>query len=476
MDSAGVAPPPDAERELSLEDLRMVQHAIDQGLRDVNDWTGFSIIDQFQTSALRYQLYEIGYSLGAYQGVYAPNFHGYLSQAHRNTIEKSITKKVMGFWKWEALWGKFTTHTDPVKEDNIMVTGFLLLCIMLYTANTGDTRYTEKGSLNFQISDGDEHPYDLHSMDESLVRQWKASEYCLFPCEPNWIYTPCNFQGITGQVIYDRFFGKELASQFKDKFEVALNRDFTEPDGSILPIRSELTGFTIPGLCGALTDAFNAVLCRGYLNHIARRMWAIFRQESVRIDEKTGEVTFVGLVGADQIDTGSYKPSEYNIYSIVSIVAGEYGDEQVRTAVLNTLRKQVGLETMETGATRLTSAQASLAMTLCMVRGSILRREDWRNLITKGPSKTTLAGPILDKVPYPGVLVAKARSHTSEDLDLVLYPSAAEGTFSLGIKALVPGRQYSISGQKTEVADSDGKLTVDVPVKGRTQILISPVV
>jgi subtilase family serine protease len=39
------------------------------GLRDLNDWTDIKAIDQFQTAAIRYQLYEHIYALGAYQGI-----------------------------------------------------------------------------------------------------------------------------------------------------------------------------------------------------------------------------------------------------------------------------------------------------------------------------------------------------------------------------------------------------------------------
>jgi len=127
---------PEADRELSLEDLRDIQWTIDQGLRAVDDWTNFTVIDQFQDSALRYQLYEIMYCLGTYQGIYTPNLNSYVSEAFRNTIEKSLTPKVLNFWKWETLWGKFSTDFDPVVKDNIMVTGFLLQGVMLYTANT----------------------------------------------------------------------------------------------------------------------------------------------------------------------------------------------------------------------------------------------------------------------------------------------------------------------------------------------------
>lgn len=99
---AAVVAPADADRELSLEDLRDIQYVIDEGLKAIDDWENFTVIDQFQTSALRYQLYEMMYCLGAYQGIYVPNMHSYVSEAFRKIIDKSLTPKVLSFWKWET--------------------------------------------------------------------------------------------------------------------------------------------------------------------------------------------------------------------------------------------------------------------------------------------------------------------------------------------------------------------------------------
>lgn len=82
-------------RELDLETLRFVQWFIELALTDENDWSYHNVIDQFQTSAIRYQLYETVYSLGMYQAHFAPGFHGVLSQAQRNVIRKSTKKEVM---------------------------------------------------------------------------------------------------------------------------------------------------------------------------------------------------------------------------------------------------------------------------------------------------------------------------------------------------------------------------------------------
>ena len=374
--------PKTSERELSIDELRRVQHLIDMSLKPLDDWTGFNVIDQFQTSALRYQLYEMMYVLGIYQGIYTPNFHGYLSTSICNIIEKSLTPKVLGFWRWESLWGKFTTDAEPVDKDNIMVTGWLLQGLMLYQSNTRDERYTTPGSLKFKVTEKMIYPHDVHSISRALVRQWIEDPYTLFSCEPNWIYTPCNMYGMVGQFIYDRLFGTKHAERILPAFESSLDTNFTEPDGSILPIRSQLTGFTIPGLCGALTDLVNALLCRGYMDHIARRMWALFKTECLDFDAKTGSLKLRGLVGADKIDPGNYRPNESAILPHLAYVAGEYGDEPVRKAALKELEQAAGTEVTGTGAVRLKEGFSNAMITGC-VRGHLLRQNDWVNLISK---------------------------------------------------------------------------------------------
>jgi hypothetical protein len=83
-------------REVDETTLRFVQWHLELGLAPKDDYSYHDVIDQFQTSAIRYQLYEAVSGLGLYQSTFAPNFHGYLSRAQRNIIEKSWQKKVVG--------------------------------------------------------------------------------------------------------------------------------------------------------------------------------------------------------------------------------------------------------------------------------------------------------------------------------------------------------------------------------------------
>ena len=87
-----------------------------------------------------------------------------------------------------------------------------------------------------------------------------------------------------------------------------------------------------------------------------------------------------------------------------------------------------------------------------------------------------MKGPILDSVPYPDVLVAKARSVTSQDLSLVLYPSGKSGTFTIGMTRLKPGQGYIINGKENTAltADGNGDAEIDILIDGRTAIDIRP--
>lgn len=63
--------------------------------------------------------------------------------------------------------------------------------------------------------------------------------------------------GIGGIVVTDRLLGNTYGNKLKERFEHALETEFTDPDGSILPIRSELTGFTVCTTLVLLTSSLS---------------------------------------------------------------------------------------------------------------------------------------------------------------------------------------------------------------------------
>jgi hypothetical protein len=94
-------------------------------------------------------------------------------------------------------------------------------------------------------------------------------------------------------------------------------------------------------------------------------------------------------------------------------------------------------------------------------------------MIAKGPPQNVLEGPILEEVPFPDVLVAKAWSHDGQGMELVLYPGKEAGNFQLGFTRLKPGDKYSLDGVNGKVsaeASKDGKASFEVQVNGRTAL------
>lgn len=86
-------------REVDLKTLRFVQNMVERGLTDHAELSYHNVTDQFQTGAVRYQLYGVVVSLALYLTHYGPGFHGYAAQACRNSVEKSCTKRIMSYWK-----------------------------------------------------------------------------------------------------------------------------------------------------------------------------------------------------------------------------------------------------------------------------------------------------------------------------------------------------------------------------------------
>ena len=103
----------------------------------------------------------------------------------------------------------------------------------------------------------------------------------------------------------------------------------------------------------------------------------------------------------------------------------------------------------------------------------LMRHQDLANATLHGPDPVAMQGPLLAECKFPEVLVAKAYSHDSKSLDLVLYNGKSAGKQALGFERLVPNAKYQLSSGESLVADSTGKASVDVKLDGRTQIVLS---
>jgi hypothetical protein len=459
-----------AERELTPDDLASSRYALDRALQPIGQMNGYDKVDQFQTSALRYQINHLGYGLGMLQCMYTPSFHGYLSQAQRNLIELYLDRRIWGYWLWESAWGHLNlTDPDPAAKDNIMLTGWFGIQLCMYMSNTGDRRYAEPGSLPFRRNRRRVFHHDAHTIAQSVMKNFLDSEFCLYPCEPNWVYPICNHYGMTSLKIYDRVFGTKYVPSVLDRWLKNLDTEFTDYSGSVIGLRSSLTGIRFPFPAG---DAGFAGFENCFAPDRAQRMWATARQDLKYImkPDQTGAQR-LSLPGKG-FDFGNYKSGFAGAYAMMMDTAREFGDSEVADAALRALDQDCG-RANDGGVLRY-SKGSNLSNAMAM-RARIHRRDDFRRTIAEGPPEASLRGPILTDAKYPDVLVARAFSN-GDDLELVLYPGANSGPQNIRIERLRPGSKYAMRNgtEHAFTADNNGAASLSVELNGRTPIHIVP--
>lgn len=456
-----VAAVPPGELELDPETLAGLRYVIDRGLQAPGDFTGYDKIDQFQTAALRYQINYLGYALAVAQAHYTPNFHGYLTRAQRGFIDTYRHRQVWGYWGWENAWGNLRLNPDPVGRDNIMLTGFFGLQVGLYTALTGDDRYLQPGGLSFG-----KHQHSLHDVADSLMMNYRKAPFGLFPCEPNWTYTACNFRGMGALQVYDRITGSHHFDEIAENFKHRLETEFVQPDFSMVALKSMHTGIDLPF---PVPDAIPAVYLNSMFPEIAQRYWAIMRTEAFAVEgDQLKPVLPKGAV-----DMGNYKPGYGLAMEAQYGAAREFGDTEAADAAklaLDTLCEPV----TENGVFRYT--KMSNSVNACVTLDRQLHQNFWRQTVLGPTPDAALTGPILDEVAYPDVLVARAISD-GHDLQLVLYPGTAPGRQTLGLARLQPNREYRLAGEPGQrfIAGNDGRAEVTLVLAGRTPVQVLPI-
>lgn len=466
---APVAEP--GSREMTPDELAHLRYALDRGLQPVDSFQGFDVIEQFQTSALRYQINSLLWGLQVAQCHYTPNFHGYLSQAQRNLIDKLTVPKVWKWWRWESLLGNFSLNFDPIARDNIMFAGFSSANIALYTATTGDDHYLQDGSLTFRENASKSYQHSLRTMIENGRYNHRIATYGpLYPCEPTLTYSACNIWGNFQHVVGDRILGTNYHPELIDKLRVGhitemMTRDGVPHSGRVNPL-----GIRLPVYSCNMVSALWGWMANSFFPDLSRRVWAILREECVSFDEH-GEIT-IATAAYDRVDTGNYRKSEAGLYAHMLVYAREQGDEEVAQAIIRKFNRDFG----RTEAEGTVSYNVSNRESGIYVMGVLMRSGDVRRMVHQGPPGETFAGPLLREASYPDVLVAKAYSNGS-DLSLVLYPGTTRQGQQLRFSRLQPQTRYTVSGvpgTATLDADENGCASLTVELCDRMAIHLAP--
>ncbi len=465
--------PPDLDAglpvtESSLEDLARLRFGLDLALQPIESFEGFTHLDQYREAAIRYQLNALSYGLSMSQFTRTPAFSGYLAEAQRNAIEKMLQRKVWGYWAKENAWGNLRWDPEPVENsENIMLTGFHGLMVGMYET-LNDDRYSKPGGLAYRWSDTRTYDHDLGTLAASIHRNMNGSEFTLFPCEPNWIYTVCNTFGLNTMISHDRLHGTAYADDVRDRLRSGYENEFIRPDGKIVGIRAAHLGLSWNLWASPSVQMTTAYWMHAGLPELAQRTWWLLRESGLTLRDGRLELPRFASNG---LDPGNYQLGRDTFGQIVTIMAArEVGDEEYAVAAERNLEEREPVEEAN-GARRFTdsSGLANHYATL----GRFGRRSGLRDLVAHGTPAAWKTGPVLAEAAYPEVLVAKAVTD-GHALDLVLHPGNGPARTTIAVERLIPHREYAVDGaeDRSVVADGEGKSLIHLELKDRLSVRI----
>jgi hypothetical protein len=356
-----------------------------------------------------------------------------------------------------------------------MFSGWSGVPITLYGANTGDLRYEQPGALKFKPSVKNDRTYDYSAKDivEVLVKQFKEYRTRLFPCEPNWVFPLCNAYGWNAVLPYDRYHRTNYLESVYDEQDKYLKENFIEVSGDIGSIRNALFGFRSLEKMDPTSDIGTNYSITRLLNAVdpglTKRSYAFAKKDSIYYEN--GELkTHLGKWD-NMLDLGNFKKSPGYMIAVIAVAACEMGDKKLVKDLLDAADKyMVRFDDANILAYKTTSVSSN-ANIVC---ARFAQKDDWYNMMHKGPGEGAFTGPLLTECRYPDVLVARAKSD-GNDLDLVLYNGNKAGVQRIGIERLKPGSNYIVKETNIRfTADAAGKASLDVALDGRTAVHIIP--
>lgn len=492
--------------ELTEDELSLLRYPLELGLQPVESFWGFDRMDQFRDAATRYQADFLGYLLALVNYSRMPAFRGYLAQAQRNLIDKVLLPPMWDYWRLENRWGNLRWSGDPVIRDNIMLSGWLGMHVGLYESVTGDHHYSEPGGLTFRWNESKAYVHDLGTMNRAVYDNFRRYDLGFFPCEPNWIYPVCNSAGMMSLILNDRLHGTNYSADLADSYRFAHEREFVAPDGTPVGLKSTRLGWniTVPEALKNLSTggqaAGSSLAARDSSGTASSTLFLPFH---TAIFPDIAERDIVGgsydatrqaiLSGALDLHAMSAAGPQTGGPAYLGVLgyATEYGDDELADAVKKAFWSDPNSHLVTENGVRyfdwvkpedpLQPARprrdsiAPVMIQSVLLSGFFGRHGAGYDLINRGNLDEWDRGPLLDEVPYPEVLVARAVTD-GEALDVVLRPGGEGGRFTISLSRLRPGHAYRVSGALQHVveADAEGRAELEVDVPGRHELRVEP--
>ncbi|MDM5180139.1 hypothetical protein PO883_23425 [Massilia sp. DJPM01] len=439
--------------EMSLDHLQRLRFALDRALQPLDQFNGFEKIDQFQTAATRYQLNFLAYGVALTQARFTPAFRGYMHTAQIALLDKQAQHQVWSYWGLENLWGNLHADPDPVARENIMYTGFVALQMALFSASTGRRDFSEAGRFTLTHPSGKRYVHDAGALLRRLEHEYTASPFYLIACEPNWVYPLCNTIGASAIMAFDAQHREQRWAGRAQDFRHHLEAEFLDGFGRYVPCKSARTGLALPAIGGVMPLAMPCFFLNTIAPDLARRQWLLLRRQ---LFDRNGALRRRAFW---PIDTGNYGFSRASAYSATALAAAELGDSAVNRACMEALEMECP-SVLKDGVIHRRKASVWAHGVELMARAGT--RDGFRQLIQAPPA---LAGPQLDGLAYPAILVASAHAD-GDGLRAVLY---ADGVHAIGLSGLRPNAQY-LANDIAMTADAGGAARFNLTLGGRTSL------
>jgi hypothetical protein len=472
--------------EASAEQLGLLRYLMSVAMQPRDSWSAFDAEGAGPLQQYRYQINALGWALAMYGYTHAPALRGPLHDAQLNLFARAQDKAVWGYWYWENLLGNWDLRRrggDPVDvAQNIMFTGYLNLQLAMFRQATGDTRFSDAGSLEFRSSPTRSVSYDQDSLNRIVIRNF-GGELCLWPCEPlplgrsrtrGLVFPYCNTVSVAGVAVTDALSGSNFAPDIASRLRQKLDSEFTAADGDIVTFTTSGLGVTARGFRGPTTTAGILAFAAPLLPEHAWRAWEILRLEWL----ETGQYLKPGSGGAESPtaeDWGSGARTNAEPLAAAMLLAQECGDTSWHASLWQAAVDQLGFpEDPRQPGVRSFQA-ASLHANGMIGLGGFGRPYALADMMTKPRPEQWEQGPRIADLSHPDVLVAKAVSD-GLGLSAVLHPGRGEGRFRLVLDQLRPEQSYLPHGAvESEIhADAHGVAQLTVDLNQRTTIELRP--
>ncbi|PWN86758.1 hypothetical protein FA10DRAFT_256634 [Acaromyces ingoldii] len=189
--------------------------------------------------AKRYQLALMAYAAGVAHFHRLPALRGAFRNLMRKIIHKMLRREVWSYWYSASHSGKVfdpdltelrKPWADPVRKENIMYSGHLLLMTSLYAMLFDDDEFEREGSIVFRWDPvfwglGPEtYVYDNRSLAKVILSQMEENEWVGVCCEPNAVFVVCNQFPLIAMRLNDSRDGTDhVERQILPKYKAALS-------------------------------------------------------------------------------------------------------------------------------------------------------------------------------------------------------------------------------------------------------------